>query len=157
MDCPYKKPSYLTEEESKNCYATNRGWVILKPHGKYDIVESISGLDDKIRAWETANGIDTPVNDIPKEFELAKKKHDKSVLEHELEVVKGQLKEVETEIKKAEANMPVLKTEVKEPKAKKETKVEKKTEVAEEKVETQVEDVQVEDVQVEEKGDVDAE
>lgn len=120
MDCPYKKPSYLTEQESQNCYATNRGWVILKPHGKYDIVESIAGLDDKIKAWETANGVDTPVNDIPKELQLAVKKHDKTVLEHEIEVVKGQLAEVIKEIAKAEETLPVLDKEVKAPKAKKE-------------------------------------
>lgn len=135
MDCPYKKPSYLTEEESKNCYATNRGWVILKPQGKYDIVESIAGLDDKIKNWEKANGIDTPVNDIPKEFKLAMKKHDKTVLEHELEVVKGQLAEVSKEIAKVEEKLPVLKDEPKpkEEKPVKEVKEAVKEPVKEEK------------------------
>lgn len=133
MDCPYKKPSYLTEQESQNCYATNRGWVILKPHGKYDIVESIAGLDDKIKAWETANGVDTPVNDIPKELQLAVKKHDKTVLEHEIEVVKEQLAEVIKEIAKVEETLPVLDKEVKAPKAKKEKAETAKESVKEEK------------------------
>lgn len=133
MDCPYKKPSYLTEQESQNCYATNRGWVILKPHGKYDIVESIAGLDDKIKAWETANGVDTPVNDIPKELQLAVKKHDKTVLEHEIEVVKEKLAEVVKELAKVEETLPVLDKEVKAPKAKKEKAENTKESVKEEK------------------------
>jgi len=108
MDCPYTKPAYLNEHDAKNCYATNRGWVILKPHGKYDVIESIMGLDDKIKAWEKENGVDTPVNDIPEEFNRSVKKLNKTILEEELEHVHVRLANLNEEIAKVEETLPVL-------------------------------------------------
>lgn len=98
--CPYQKPSYLTEDQKKNCYATNRGWVILYPNGKYDVIESIAGLDSKISNWENQTGQNSPVNDIPEPLQLAMKKHDKSILERQLEITKREIKEVEKKIAK---------------------------------------------------------
>ena len=102
--CPYQKPRYLTEDQKANCYATNRGWVLLYPNGKYDIIESIAGLDVKIAEWEKATGIDTPVNDLPVELKSAKQKHDRKSqeIEVELAVVNREIKEVEKKITKEE-------------------------------------------------------
>lgn len=135
MECPYKKPAYLNELESKNCYATNRGWVILKPQGKYDVIESIMGLDDKIKIWEKDNKVDTPVNDIPVEFARSVKKLNKTILEEELEHLHLQIKLVDEKIEEIEKTLPVLDKVIKP--AKKVVvadKTEEKIEVTEDKV-----------------------
>ena len=111
--CPYQKPRYLTEEQKTNCYATNRGWVLLYANGKYDIIESIAGLDVKIAEREKATGVDTPVNDIPVELQSAKQKHDRKSheIEKELKVVTSVLKDVEKKIAKEEKKIAPKKQE----------------------------------------------
>lgn len=113
MSNPYQKPAYLTETEKNNCYATNRGWVILKPNGKYDIVESIANLDVKIKEWHESNKVEFIKPEIKAEHVEALTKANKSVVSEtyaKLEAVKVELAEVNSKI---EEIIPVLKEEVK--------------------------------------------
>lgn len=120
MECPYKKPNYLSETDARNCYATNRGWVVLKPNGKYDIVESIGNLDSKIKAWHEANGQSEFVQDDVQEE--VKQAHTNLLKSKELAAsladVKSELKEIEQEIDKQEKA-----AEKKEEKEKKDDKI----------------------------------
>lgn len=111
MNCPYQKPSYLTDTEKSNCYATNRGWVILKPNGKYDIVESIAGLDVKIADWHKANEIDHQPDQVKEEHTKAHANLKRTVVQEKLEqieVVKEKIKKVKKEIEVAEKSLPVV-------------------------------------------------
>lgn len=111
MKNPYQKPRYLTEAEKENCYATNRGWVILKPHGKYDVVESIADLDQKIKAWNEANEVEHSVQEIKEFHFLAHEKLKKTAVQEkfeQLEIVQEKLKQVDEEIEEFKKNVPEL-------------------------------------------------
>lgn len=111
MNCPYQKPSYLTETEQSNCYATNRGWVILKPNGKYDIVQAINGLDDKIAEWHKANDVERDPQPIKEVHAKAHANLKKTVVQEKLEelaVVTEKIKKVKKEIEIAEKELPVV-------------------------------------------------
>lgn len=100
MTCPYKKPSYLSEKDARNCYATNRGWVVLKPNGKYDIIENIGNLDGKIQAWYEANGkSEFKQEPIPEELKPAMTNLTRvKELEAAIKEVRAQIEEIEKEI-----------------------------------------------------------
>ncbi|HET8685547.1 MAG TPA: hypothetical protein VFM18_02645 [Methanosarcina sp.] len=111
MNCPYQKPSYLTETEQSNCYATNRGWVILKPNGKYDIVQAINGLDDKIAEWHKVNDVEREPQPVKEEHTKAHANLKKTVVQEKLEQlaeVKEKIKKVKKEIEVAEKELPVV-------------------------------------------------
>ena len=113
MSCPYQKPSYLTEDQKKNCYATNRGWVILMPNGKYDIVESIADLDSKIAKWHEDNDIKHDKQEVAEDHKQAHANLSRVVLEQRLEQAQTEIKVVKEKIKKVKETAPVLDQEVK--------------------------------------------
>lgn len=121
MKSPYKKPSYLSEDEQRNTLATSRGWVLLQPNGKYQVVEAIRDLDVKIAEWEKSVGAvaaEPVVLDESLHLALANSKRTKvEVLQETLGKVKAELAEVKAEIKKVE--------EKKKPGPKKQEAVEK--------------------------------
>lgn len=122
MTCPYTKPAYLTETEKKNCYATNRGWVILKAHGKYDVIESIADLDIKIADWHKANGVDHSPEEIKEEHKIAHTRLSrKAILEEKLAVAVAEIEKIN---EKLEEQFPA--------EVKSEEKVEKKAKKAKE-------------------------
>ena len=43
------KPSWLTEEQKKNCIATNRGWVLKNKNGTEELLVAIRGLDVEVQ------------------------------------------------------------------------------------------------------------
>lgn len=134
MNCPYQKPSYLTEEEKKNCYATNRGWVILKPHGKYDVVESIADLDVKIAAWHDDNKVDQEVQSIPEELQSAYAKSKKTAsveIQEKLIDVQSRIDIIEKMIEECEESKEVVKEAESKPAKKTAKKTAKKAEKGE--------------------------
>lgn len=113
MDCPYQKPAYLTDDQKMNCYATNRGWVILNANGKYDVVESIKNLDQKIASWHSENESEHKPEPIKEEHKQAHANMNRVVLEQRLEEVKQEIKKVDKKIKEVTETAPVLEDEVK--------------------------------------------
>ena len=97
---PFKKPSYLSQRDAENCYPTSRGWVVLYPNGKYDIVQTYKNLDTKIKEWEAANGVtESKVKEVRPELKVAKAKFLKSAqLQEQLDVVREELAEVTAKI-----------------------------------------------------------
>ena len=147
MSNPYQKPKYLTETEKTNCFATNRGWVILKPHGKYDIVESIADLDNKIKNWHEVNDVEFSPDLVKEEHQIAFSKVNKSVVSEtyaKLEEVKAELKVIDAKI---EEIIPVLQDEVQkdEIKIEKPVAIEKSNKVKKEKQEKKVFVLEVKD------------
>lgn len=114
-----QKPEYLTPEESANCYATNRGWVILKPNGKYDIVEAIRDLDKRIAAEKEADSTVAsdvkPVSEAPEELTQAIAKLSRvEVLEQAVAEKKAELADVTAQIESATPIAEVLEKTVTE-------------------------------------------
>ena len=97
---PFKKPSYLSQRDAENCYPTSRGWVVLYPNGKYDIVQTYKNLDTKIKEWEAANGVtESEVKEVRPELKVAESKFLKSAqLQEQLDVVREELAEVTAKI-----------------------------------------------------------
>lgn len=126
MKNPYALPGYLSEEEKKNCYATNRGWILLKPNGKYEIVVAARDLDVKIKEWSLANGVEETKGQETLDETLIPalanaKKSDAKELKEQLDKVRTQLESVKEKIevakpavaKKVEAKVEEPKTEAK--------------------------------------------
>jgi hypothetical protein len=99
---PFKKPSYLSQRDAENCYPTSRGWVVLYPNGKYDIIQTYKNLDTKIKEWEAANGVtesESEVKEVRPELKVAKAKFLKSAqLQEQLDAVREELAEVTAKI-----------------------------------------------------------
>ena len=97
---PFKKPSYLSQRDAENCYPTSRGWVVLYPNGKYDIVQTYKNLDTKIKEWEAANGVtESEVKEVRPELKVAESKFLKSAqLQEQLDAVREELAEVTAKI-----------------------------------------------------------
>lgn len=97
---PFKKPSYLSQRDAENCYPTSRGWVVLYPNGKYDIVQTYKNLDTKIKEWEAANGVtESEVKEVRPELKVAEAKFLKSAqLQEQLDAVREELAEVTAKI-----------------------------------------------------------
>ena len=104
---PFKKPSYLSERDAANCYATSRGWVVLYPNGKYDIVQTYKNLDTKIKEYESQAGVpetESVIQPVRPELELAQSKFSRVIqLQAELDKVREQLSEVTEQIQEEAA------------------------------------------------------
>lgn len=51
-----KKPEYLTDEEKRDCYATEQGWVYKQPDGTEEILVAIGNLEGS----NSSTGIGAP-------------------------------------------------------------------------------------------------
>lgn len=56
MRHPFNPPEYLPSDVRANVFATPKGWVLLHPNGKYEILAAIKNLDSRLDTFEVAAG-----------------------------------------------------------------------------------------------------
>lgn len=68
-----EKPSWLTEEQKKNCIATEAGWVLKHANGRKELLVAVRGLkEDSVESVEEVVEEETPA-DEPKSKKKGKK------------------------------------------------------------------------------------